>query len=135
MIWNTKTHRFTATICHRTGTACPAMARTGRELAKSILASGRSATRDIEIEGSVELAYCKNGCTAKFRARVDEVRLYCGVETDAQMDLLDTFAELMFGTDFGILPSSATYNPPCAMLQALTISEIDVAEPDFCAIL
>ncbi len=121
MIWKTETHQFTATICQRTGKTCPAMARMARTLAQSVLTAGQSTTRDLEIEGSVELAYCASGCTARFSAQSDEVRVYCGVEADADVARLDGYANLMFGTEFTTLPSGMIPNPPCAMLQALAL--------------
>lgn len=34
MIWKTKTHEFSATVCQRTGKTCPALARLARSISK-----------------------------------------------------------------------------------------------------
>lgn len=118
MIWKTKTHQFTATICQHTGRTCPALARVARALATSMSNAASATTADLEIEGSVELAHCATGCTARFRAHQDEVRLFCGVDPETDTNRLDVYADLMFGTEFGPMPSGMLADQPCAMLQA-----------------
>lgn len=130
MIWKTKTHQFTATVCQHTGKTCPALARVARALVQSISTAAPVATSEFEIEGSSELTHCPAGCIARFRARPDEVRIYCGTGSDVDLDPLDEYAELMFGSEFRTLPSSIAANPPCAMLQALTLEPSGAAKPE-----
>lgn len=132
MIWKTKTHQFTATICQHTGRTCPALARVARALAASMSKAKSATTDDFEIEGSVELAHCATGCTARFRAHQDEVRLYCGVHSDADTDQLDSYADLMFEAEVTSLPSGMLADLPCAMLQVEALTPRDVATPEIC---
>lgn len=122
MIWKTKTHRFSATICQHTGKTCPALARLARSLVDAMEQASPVTTSDFEIEGRSDLTHCPDGCHARFRARQSRVRVYCGADPDADSETLDRYADLMFGTDTSSLPSAAMTSLPCAMLEASTIA-------------
>ncbi|MEX0327572.1 MAG: hypothetical protein AB3N07_02520 [Ruegeria sp.] len=130
MIWKSNTHQFSATVCQRTGKTCPALARMARALVQSISTAGSATTRELEIEGSAELTHCPGGCTARFRAQPDEIRIFCGTLPNSDIDKLDDYANLMFGTAPGALPSGAITDPPCAMLQALACEPTRSATAD-----
>ncbi len=122
MIWKTETHHFTATICQHTGKTCPALARVARALVQSVSAAGAATSPEFEIEGSAELAHCATGCTARFRAQSDEAHIYCGVAPSADIEQLESYAEMMFGTEISAMPSGSLATPPCAMLQVLPVA-------------
>lgn len=121
MNWKTKTHEFTATICQHTGKTCPALARLARAMAGALEQAGPATTAEFEIEGSSELTHCPKGCTARFRARRDHIRVYSGAGAGTSIDALDGYANMIFGTGFTTLPSSAISDRPCAMLEAWAI--------------
>ncbi len=131
MIWKTGTHQFSATICQRTGKTCPALARIARALATSMAESAPAATTEFEIQGSSELAHCTDGCTARFRARADEVRVFCGAGSDDAIEHLDSYADLLFGTETAALSTSILSNPPCAMLEVLTLAQTTSVQPEY----
>ena len=118
MIWKTNTHQFTATVCQRTGKTCPALAQAARAMVQAVATASPVTTEAFEVEGSAELTHCPQGCTARFHARPDRVRIYCVTDPDTQSGRLDNYAELMFGAAFSTLPADTMENPPCAMLQA-----------------
>ncbi len=122
MIWKTKTHRFSATICQHTGKTCPALARLARSMVDALDQAGPATTSDFEIEGSSDLTHCSDGCHARFRASQSRVRVYCGADPDTDSETLDRYADLMFGTDASGLPSAAMTSLPCAMLEASVIA-------------
>ncbi len=122
MIWKTTTHRFTATICQHTGKPCPALARMSRALVEAVAQAGPSTTEDFEIEGNAELTHCPDGCTARFRANPNLVRIYCGSDPQTDTDLLERYADLMFGSGLDSLPANTMTTMPCAMLEALALS-------------
>lgn len=122
MIWKTGTHQFTATICQRTGKTCPALARAARAIVQAMATAGPATTDAFEVEGSTDLAHCLQGCAARFHAQHDQVRIYCGVDAEIGLDRLDDYAELMFGTALPSLPATMMDNPPCAMLEAVTLA-------------
>ncbi len=86
---------------------------------------------DFEIEGRSELSFCSSGCTARFRARSDEIRVFCGADADADMARLDSYADLLFGTQPSAVGAGFLTNPPHAMLEALTLPKGSVAEQEF----
>ncbi|WP_299948219.1 hypothetical protein [uncultured Ruegeria sp.] len=131
MIWKTNTHKFSATICQRTGKNCPALARMARALASSMAKADPKTTERFEIEGSCDLTHCPNGCTARFRARPDEIRVYCDVDSDAKIEHLDGYADLLFGTDACAIPAGTLSRPPCAMLEALALSKRTRPQTEF----
>lgn len=117
MIWKTKTHEFSSTLCQRTGKPCPALARLARAMVDAIETAGRCATQDFEIEGSSDLHHCPEGCTARFHARRDQIRLFSGIDAEAPVDGLDRYADVFFGSEFRTLTSDTLATRPCAMLQ------------------
>ena len=121
MIWKTRTHRFSATICQRTGKTCPALARIARALSTSMIEAGAVTAEGFEIEGSSELTHCSDGCTARFRARADEIRVFCGAAPDEDIEHLDSYADLMFGMGTSSPLANILIRPPCAMIEALTL--------------
>lgn len=123
MIWKTKTHQFSATICQRTGKTCPALAQVARALATSITEAAPATSSEFEIEGSSELRFCAHGCTARFRARADEIRVFCGADPVIETSKLDNYADLLFGTEAHAVPADILLNPPLAMLEALALSQ------------
>ncbi|KIC40792.1 hypothetical protein RA27_13645 [Ruegeria sp. ANG-R] len=122
MIWKTNTHAFTATVCQRTGQPCPALARMARALTHAMATARPVTTSDFLIEGSSELSHCPEGCTARFRAQSDQVRVFCGTDPEIETDRLDDYANMMFGTEFNSLPSGLLSTPPCAMLEASVLA-------------
>lgn len=118
MIWKTNTHQFTATICQRTGKTCPALAQVARAVVQAVATATPVTTAEFEVEGNADLTHCAQGCTARFQARPDRVRVYCGTDPEVSCDRLDDYAELMFGTEFMTLSAQSIITPPCAMLQA-----------------
>jgi hypothetical protein len=129
MIWKTQTHQFTATLCQRTGKTCPALARWARAMAQSMAATAPAMGGSFEIDGSAELTHCDQGCTARFRANADQLRLYCGADPDTDMEKLEDYADLMFGTDHTALPASFITSPPCAMLEAIALCPATIDQP------
>ncbi|WP_170774699.1 hypothetical protein [Ruegeria lacuscaerulensis] len=120
MIWKTKTHEFTATVCQKTGAPCPALARMARALTDA-MATARPATTDaFEIEGSSDLTHCAEGCSARFRAQPDQIRVFCGVAADTPAERLDRYADMLFGADFTAHAASLLPTPPCAMMEVVT---------------
>lgn len=122
MIWKTDTHEFSATVCQRTGKPCPALAHMARALTQAISTAQPVSTQEFQVEGSSELAHCAEGCTARFRACPDQVRVFCGTDPDVTTDMLDEFADMMFGDSFATLPAGLLTNPPCAMLEASALA-------------
>ncbi|EEE38025.1 hypothetical protein RKLH11_1866 [Rhodobacteraceae bacterium KLH11] len=136
MIWKTKTHMFTATVCQHTGKPCPALAQMARALIQTMSMAAPATTREFEIEGSGELSHCSQGCTARFRACPDQIRVFCDIDPNARSDQLDDYADLMFGTKFSCIPAGTLKSTPCAMLQAATLAVPDAVEktvPQLCA--
>jgi len=127
MIWKTKTHQFTATVCQKTGKPCPALAQMARAVVQAMEAAVPATTPDFEVEGSSELAYCAQGCMARFRAQKDLIRLFCGTSTDASVDRLDEYADMMFGPDVTMRPAGMLTTPPCAMLEVTTLTQDPIA--------
>ncbi len=121
VIWKTKTHQFSATICQRTGRTCPALAQVARALATSTTEAATATSSDFEIEGSSELGFCPAGCTARFRASRDEIRVFCGADPDVETEKLDNYADLLFGTSVHSVSADTLANPPLAMLEALAL--------------
>lgn len=117
MIWKTKTHEFTATVCQRTGKTCPALARMARAIAQAMETATPAATPDFQVEGSSDLTHCAQGCTARFRAHREQIRVFCGTDAGAPIEILDGYAEMMFGTALTALPADLLADPPCAMLE------------------
>ncbi len=128
MIWKTKTHEFTATVCQRTGKPCPALAQMARALTQAMSTARPVTTDEFQVEGSSELSHCPDGCTARFRAHPDQVRVFCGTDPEVETDRLDDYADMMFGSTFSTLPSSLLANPPCAMLEASVLMPRAAAE-------
>ena len=118
MIWKTKTHEFAATVCQRTGAPCPALAQMARALTQAMSATKPVTKTEFEIEGTIDLSHCPEGCTARFRAQCDQIRVFCGADPETAIDRLDDYADMMFGTEFSSLPSDLLRNHPCAMLEA-----------------
>ncbi|WP_170335653.1 hypothetical protein [Ruegeria arenilitoris] len=130
MIWKTKTHEFSATVCQRTGKTCPALAQVARVITQAIETAAPATTPDFQVEGSSELSHCPEGCTARFRARQDQIRVYCGAEPDVSTDSLDSYADMMFTDTFRSLPADVLAHPPCAMLEVSTLAPSPVAHPE-----
>lgn len=129
MIWKTKTHEFTATMCQHTGKPCPALARLARAMAQAMGKAVDASGPEFEIEGSSDLTHCTDGCTARFRAGRDRIRLFCGADPEAEMDGLDDYADMMFGAAFNTLPSGIISKLPCAMLEVRTLAPRMAARP------
>jgi len=128
MIWKTKTHEFTATVCRKTGKTCPALARMARAITQAVETASLATTPDFEIEGCGELAHCAQGCTARFRAHADQVRVFCGTDADTPITMLDGYANRMFGTTCAPLPAGHLPNPPCAMLEVSVLESQPAAQ-------
>ncbi len=118
MIWKTKTHEFAATVCQRTGATCPALAQMARALTQAMSATKPVTKSEFEIEGTIDLSHCPEGCTARFRAKCDQIRVFCGTDPEIDTGRLDDYADMMFGTEYRSLPADLLRNPPCAMLEA-----------------
>ena len=131
MIWKTNTHKFSATICQRTGKNCPALARLARALATSVGKAGPTTTAGFGIEGSCDLTHCASGCTARFRSGPEETRVFCDADSDVAIDHLDSYADLMFGTDSHPIPGGTLSRPPCAMLEVLTLGGSTRAQAEY----
>ncbi|WP_425081838.1 hypothetical protein [Ruegeria arenilitoris] len=130
MIWKTKTHQFTATVCQRTGKTCPALAQMARAIVQAMDAVVPATTPDFEFDGSTELAYCTQGCSARFRAQKDLIRVFCGTSEDAPLESLDVYADMMFGPDVTMRPAGILTTPPCAMLEVTAIPPNPVAQAE-----
>ncbi len=130
MIWKTKTHQFTATVCQKTGKTCPALAQMARAVVQAMEAAVPASTPDFELEGSSELAHCAQGCFARFRAQADQVRVFCGTDVDTAIETLDDYADMMFGLEFTTRPAKLLPTPPCAMLEASIIAQSPVVQPE-----
>lgn len=121
MIWKTKTHEFSATVCQRTGKTCPALARLARSISEAMTQATSATSDDFEIEGSSELSHCTDGCHAVFRAQSDNLRVFCGTQPEAAIEPLNLYAELVFGNTVSAMPSGVVQTPPCAMIEVSTI--------------
>ncbi|WP_171124359.1 hypothetical protein [Ruegeria sp. HKCCD7251] len=121
MIWKTKTHEFSATICQKTGKPCPALARMARAMADAIATAQPVTTKEFEVEGSGELSHCAEGCTARFRAHSDLIRVYCGTASETPTTKLDDYADMMFGTSLSAMSTGTLSDMPCAMLEVTTL--------------
>lgn len=128
MIWKTNTHEFSATICQRTGRTCPALAHLARSVAQAVAAAGAATSPDFRVEGSSELTHCTPGCIARFDARADLIRVYCGARPDAAAERLDAYADLMFNDLADACPAQGLDTSPCAMLQAVALEPAIMAE-------
>ncbi len=127
MIWKTRTHEFSATVCQRTGKPCPALAQMARALTRAVASAGPAATPQFAVEGSSELAHCPEGCMARFHARPDKIRVFCGTNEETPGDRLEDYADMMFCAEFRALPSAILSDPPCAMLEASALAGRQVA--------
>ncbi|WP_170347290.1 hypothetical protein [Ruegeria atlantica] len=121
MIWKTKTHEFSATVCQRTGKTCPALARLARSISEAMTQATSATSDDFEIEGSSKLSHCTEGCHAIFRAQSDNIRVFCGTQPEAAIEPLNLYAELVFGNTVSAMPSGVVQTPPCAMIEVSTI--------------
>lgn len=121
MIWKTKSHEYSATVCQRTGKTCPALARLARSISEAMAQAVSATSEDFEFEGNSALSHCAEGCMAAIRARSDSVRVFCGAHPDTAIRDLDAYADLIFGPKFSTLPSGIVANPPCAMIEVSTI--------------
>ncbi|NOC47586.1 MULTISPECIES: hypothetical protein [unclassified Ruegeria] len=121
MIWKTKTHEFSATVCQRTGKTCPALARLARSISEAMAQATSATSDDFEIEGSSELSHCSEGCHAIFRAQSDRIRVFCGTQPETTIEPLNGYADLIFGNTFSAMPSGVVKTPPCAMIEVSTI--------------
>ena len=121
MIWKTKTHEYSATVCQRTGKTCPALAQLARSVSEAMTQATATTNDGFEFDGGSELAYCTEGCHATIRAQSDKIRIFCGTKSEAQPEDLNAYADLIFGNTFTTLPSSAVANPPCAMIEVATL--------------
>ncbi|WP_271949778.1 hypothetical protein [Ruegeria faecimaris] len=121
MIWKTKTHEFTATVCQRTGKPCPALARMARAMAEAMATATPAASKTFEVEGTSDLTHCTEGCTARFRAQSEQIRVYCGTSTDTPTEMLDAYGDMMFGPEFIQKSAGFLSEPPCAMLDVSTL--------------
>ena len=119
MIWKTKTHLFTATVCQKTGEHCPALARMAEKLAQAMATAAPVTAEDFEIAGSSELAHCPAGCAARFEASHESIRIFCGVDTDADGDRLNRFADMILRPAGRAMPSGLLSQTPCAVLEAI----------------
>ncbi|MGR3614775.1 MAG: hypothetical protein ACU0BB_01870 [Paracoccaceae bacterium] len=117
MIWKTKTHEFTATICMRTGKPCPMAARTLKSLTHAASEAMRGSGEAFEMEGAIELTGCAPGCTARFGISSSLVRLFCDVDAEAELASLNRLADALM-KDGNTLPSSNIDARPVAMLQS-----------------
>ncbi len=122
MIWKTKTHEFSATVCQKTGKPCPALAQMARALADAMATAQPATNSEFEVEGSGELAHCADGCTARFRADHAQIRVFCGIGSDTPSAILNAYADLMFGQDTTFMPAGVVSELPCAMLEVTTLT-------------
>lgn len=128
MIWKTNTHEFSATVCQRTGRTCPALAHLARSVAQAVAAADAATSPDFRVEGSSELTHCTPGCMARFDARADLIRVYCGARAGADTQSLDAYADLMFNDQADACPAQGLDTSPCAMLQAVALDPTTLAE-------
>ena len=130
MMWKTKTHQFTATVCQRTGRTCPALAQMARAVVQAMETAIPATTPQFELEGNSELTHCTQGCFARFRAQADQIRVFCGTDADTPIETLDDYADMMFGLEFTTRPANLLPTPPCAMLEVSTLAQNPVAQPE-----
>lgn len=116
MIWKTKTHECTATICMKTGRPCPMAARALKSLTEATQQALDCAQDSFELEGSIALTGCSEGCAAFFHLAGAHVRVFCDVTDQSDARSLNRYAEMLFG-EGGSFPSGAT-TVPAALLQA-----------------
>ncbi|NOD32949.1 MULTISPECIES: hypothetical protein [unclassified Ruegeria] len=116
MIWKTKTHEYSATVCQRTGKTCPALARLARSISEAMKQATAATSDGFEFEGGSELSHCTQGCHATFRAQSDRIRIFCDTQPEAEPQDLNAYADLIFGNTFSTLPSGIITDPPCAMI-------------------
>ncbi|EEX09467.1 conserved hypothetical protein [Ruegeria lacuscaerulensis ITI-1157] len=122
MIWKTSTHEFSATVCQRTGKTCPGLAHLARSIAQAVTTAGPATSPDFRVEGSSELTHCGPGCIARFDARADLIRVFCGARPEADAESLGAYADLMFDDLAGACPAHGLDTSPCAMLQAVALA-------------
>lgn len=121
MIWKTKTHEYSATVCQRTGKTCPALARLARSVSEAMTQATAATGDEFEFDGGSELAHCAEGCHATIRAQSDRIRIFCGTQSEVQPEDLNAYADLIFGNTFTTLPSGLIADPPCAMIEVVTL--------------
>ncbi|WP_298853919.1 hypothetical protein [uncultured Ruegeria sp.] len=121
MIWKTKTHQYSATVCQRTGKTCPALARLARSISEAMEQATSATNEDFEFDGSSKLSHCTEGCHATFQAKSDSIRIFCGTQPEAAIKNLNVYADLIFGNTCCPLPSGIVKNPPCAMIEVSAI--------------
>ncbi|MEM7317551.1 MAG: hypothetical protein AAF408_00870 [Pseudomonadota bacterium] len=118
MIWTTKTHSYASTVCRHSGEPCPALARLAEKLADALMQARPATTDDFTIEGSVKLPQGQTDCTARFCASHDRIRIFCGVDSEAELGWLDRLADALFSHgETACLPSGGPI--PSAMVEVL----------------
>ncbi len=130
MIWKTKTHEFKATVCQRTGKTCPALAQMARAIVDAMNTATPVTRPEFQVEGSSELTHCAPGCTARFKAQKERIRVFCDTPDDTLADTLDSYADMMFGATINAMPAGLMSNPPCAMLEVDALAPRPVARVD-----
>lgn len=131
MIWKTKTHLISSTVCNRTGQPCPALAELADNLTRAMNAVKPTTTQDFEIEGDVVLNGCSVECSARFRASHEQLRVFCGVSPEAEIDMLDKFADALFSSEGPALVARRNETHPCAMVEATPITDSSARQPAF----
>ncbi|TMV06794.1 hypothetical protein FGK63_11760 [Ruegeria sediminis] len=123
MIWKTDTHLFSATLCQQTGEPCPALARMAEKLAGAMTTAAPMTAEDFKVEGTCTLEHCPSGCAARFEAGHGRIRVFCGVDADADGDRLNQFADMLLHPEAGFLPSGWLTRMPCALLEGIPIEQ------------
>lgn len=118
MIWKNDTHLLMATTCQNTGETCPALMRMAEKLTQAMTTAKPMTTEDFEIEGNSSLIHCPKACPARFQASHGRIRIFCGVDDQADMAKLNLFADAMLSSEgSAFVPVGGP--TPCAMVEAL----------------
>ncbi|MFV1490939.1 hypothetical protein VWX97_09845 [Phaeobacter sp. JH18-32] len=122
MNWTDTTHGYSLSTCQHLGQPCPAAERMIARLAAAMGQAKAVTTEDFEIAGTCELTACDRPCEARFAARHDRIRIYCGVSQEADLAGLDRFADALFLPSADSLPLAKLPDYPCGLAQAVPLA-------------
>lgn len=87
------------TVCRMTGRPCREASRLATDFLATFKHVAPFVSPEFEICGTGWLEGCASGCTARYRARLSGVRIFCGVDADVDTALLDDLADATFSDD------------------------------------
>lgn len=118
MIWTTDTHRFTATLCRRTGKPCAVLSALAQNLSHAMSKAEQATGPDFEIEGEVTLPTCPGDCRALYAASHRRIRVFCGVSGAADTSWLNRMADALMDPRGQVLTADG-HTSACAFAEAV----------------